>query len=402
MADKRIEELAKLLLDYSTQTKNGDRVLIRADVLAKDLALEVYKHALMRGAHPWIRTDMPDSGYVFYRYASDSQIGFLPEHELAEIKNTDVYILLRAPLNVKEFSGIDPRKISNRLKVLKPILDWRVQKTRWVAFFYPTEALAQEAEMSLHEFEDFVYNACLIDWKQVSKELHTLKQRVDVADKVEIVSHDTHLSFSVQGRTSVAANGDKNMPDGELFTSVVEDSVEGNIRFDIPAILHGNVVEDINLTFQRGIIVDAKAGKNQTFLEKMLDTDAGAKRIGEFGIGFNYDITRSVKNILFDEKIGGTIHFALGSGYQETLSKNESAIHWDMIKDLRRDGEIYFDGKLVMKTESGLLLNSFVRRFLFWILLEIRIPSAVLKHSLLPNFSLVQSLLQSKMLLTIL
>jgi len=355
MVDKRIIDVAKLLIDYSTKTKSGDRVLIRADASAKDLALEVYKHALLRGAHPWIRIDLPSSRYVFFKHASDEQLGFVPEHEMTEIKNTDVYLSLGAPSNVKELSSIDPARISARMKALKEVDEWRVEKTRWVVFAYPTEALAQEAEMSLQEFEDFAFNACLVDWAEVSKKLEILKQNVDAADKVEIVSPDTHLEFSVKGRIGVAASGDKNMPDGEFYTSVVEDSVNGKVHFDVPAIWYGNVVEGITLTFEKGRVVSAKAARNQAFLEKILSTDEGAKRIGEFGIGLNYGITKSVKLILFDEKIGGTVHFALGRGYKETLSQNDSAIHWDMIKDLRKDGEIYFDGKLVMK--NGKWLN---------------------------------------------
>jgi len=355
MVDERITKVAKLLIDYSTKTKKGDRVFIRADASAKDLALELYKFALKKGAHPWIRTDLPGSQYVYFKHASDEQLAFLHEHELTEIKGTDVYISLGAPSNAKELSSIDPSKISARMKALKPVSDWRLEKTRWVVFNYPNDALAQEAEMSLPEFEDFVYNSCLIDWAEVSKKLNVLKQRVDAADKVSITSPDTHLEFSVKGRIATAASGDKNMPDGELFTSVVEDSVDGNICFDIPAVWYGNVVEGITLTFKKGKVVSAKATKNQVFLEKILATDAGAKRIGEFGIGFNYGIQRAVKRILFDEKIGGTVHFALGRGYKETLSKNDSAVHWDMIKDLRRDGEIRFDGKLVMK--KGKWLN---------------------------------------------
>jgi len=356
MVDARITDVAKLLIDYSTHAKSGDHVLIRTDVWAKDLALEVYKYALLRSAHPWIRTDLPGSRYVFFKHANDEQMGFVPEHELAEIKNTDVYISLGAPSNVKELSSIDPARIGARMKALKPISEWRVEKTRWVIFAYPTEALAQEAEMSLEEFEDFVFNACLIDWPEVSKKLQILKQNADAVDRVEIRSPDTHLEFSVKARKAVAASGDKNMPDGELFTSVVEDSVNGSIHFDVPAIWFGNVVEGITLTFEKGKVVSAKAAKNQAFLEKILATDEGARRIGEFGIGFNYGITKSVKLILFDEKIGGTVHFALGRGYKETLSQNDSAIHWDMIKDLRKDGEIYFDDKLVMKNGKWLAI----------------------------------------------
>lgn len=355
MVDRRVEEAAKILVDYSTAIRTGDRVLIRTDASAKDLALEIYKQALLRGAHPWIRPELPGARYTFYKHASDEQLNFVPDHEMAEIKNTDVYISLGAPSNVRELSSIDPARISARMKALKPISDWRVEKTRWVVFAYPTEASAQEAEMSLQEFEDFVYNACLIDWSEISKRLQVLKQNVDAADKVEIVGPDTRLEFSVKGRVGVAASGDKNMPDGEFFTSVVEDSVNGNIHFDVPAVWFGNVVEDITLTFEKGKAVSAKAAKNQGFLEKILSTDEGAKRIGEFGIGLNYGIAKAVKLILFDEKIGGTVHFALGRGYKETLSQNDSAVHWDMIKDLRKDGEIFFDGKLVMK--NGKWLN---------------------------------------------
>jgi len=358
LMDERIREVAKILVDYSTKTKSGDHVFIRTDAPAKDLALEVYRQALLRGAYPWIRTDLPETRYILYKHASDAQLSFLPEHELAEIKNTDVYVSLEALLNVKDLSNIDPTRISARRRALKPFTDWRVEKTRWVIFAYPTQAYAQEAGMSLHEFEDFVFNACLVDWNEVTKKLQLLKEKVDSIDKVEIVSPETHLEFSVKGRNSVAADGNKNMPDGELFTSVVEDSVKGSIRFDVPAVLttYGNVVEDITLTFERGSVIDAKAVKNQLFLEKMLATDAGARRIGEFGIGFNYNITRSVKHTLFDEKIGGSIHLALGRGYKETLSQNDSAIHLDLIKDLRKDGEVYFDGTLVMKNGKWLIL----------------------------------------------
>jgi len=359
MVDGRVEEVAKILVDYSTETKNGDRVLIRTDLLAKDLALEVYRQALLKGAHPWIRTDLPGARYIFHKYANESQLKFLPEHDFEEIKRTDVYVYLGGPFNVKDLTGVDPVRISLRVKTLKPITDWRVEKTRWVVFYYPTEAMAQEAEMSLQEFEDFVYSASLIDLKELSKQLRVLKRQVDAVDRVEIRSPDTHLEFSVKERNSVAADGARNIPDGELFTSVVENSVNGNIRFDVPAVstAHGNASEDVTLAFKQGRVVDAKAVKNQNFLEKMLATDEGAKRIGEFGIGLNYGITKPVMNTLFDEKIGGSIHLALGRGYKETYSLNESAIHWDMIKDLRRDGEVYFDGKLVMKHGKWLILS---------------------------------------------
>ncbi len=355
MVDERISRIAEILVDYSTQIKKGDRVQIVTDYEAKDLALEVYKLALQRGAYVRVKTDLPGRAYIFYKYASEDQIKHFPEVEYFEIKNTDVYIAIRAPENVKELSNIDPKKIADRYKVLKPILDWRVEKTRWVIFYYPTNALAQEAGMSLQEFEDFVFSACLVDWKKMVEDMRRIKEAIDKTDKVVIESSDTHLEFSVKGRRSVIGDGTKNMPDGEVFTSVVEDSVNGEIYFDIPAVYMGNVVEGIYLKFKDGLVVEAKARENEEFLLKMLETDRGSKRIGEFGIGLNYNITRPVKNILFDEKIGGTIHLALGRGYEETLSKNESAIHWDMIKDLRKDGKIYFDGKLVMEKGRWLI-----------------------------------------------
>jgi aminopeptidase len=355
MVDERITKTAQLLVDHSTRTKKGDRVHIHTDALAKDLALEVYKYALQKGAYPWIRTELPGANYILHRYASEQQLGFVPEHEIAEVKNIDVYIHLNARSNVKELSNIDTPRISARLKALKPVGDWIYDNVRWVRFDYPTDVLAQEAEMSLQEFEDFVYKACLIDWKEMSEKLLRLKKHVDATNKVEITSPDTHLEFSVKGRESVAGSGEKNIPDGELFTSVVEDSANGNIKFDIPGLLYGNAVEGMNLTFREGKVVDAKADKNQEFLQKVLATDEGSKRIGEFGIGLNYNITRPVKDLLFDEKIGGTIHLALGFGYKINLSKNESAIHWDMIKDFRKNGEIHFDGKLVMKNGKWLI-----------------------------------------------
>lgn len=349
MVDPRVAKVAEILVDHSTKVKRGDRVLIVADYESKDLALEVFKLALQRGAYPRLKASLPGFTYTYFKYASDDQIKHFPDVDYYEIKNTDVYIALHGPENVKELTNIDPKKIAERFKVTKPIIDWRVEKTRWVIFYYPTNALAQEAGMSLQEFEEFVYNACLVDWRKMVEDLRKIKELVDSTDRVVIESSDTHLEFSVKGRNAVLGDGTYNMPDGEVFTSVVEESVEGEIYYDIPAVYMGKVVEGIYLRFENGQVVEAKAKENEDFLLKMLDTDEGARRIGEFGIGYNYGISRPVKNILFDEKIGGTIHLAVGQGYKETLSKNVSAIHWDMIKDMRKEGRIYFDGKLVME-----------------------------------------------------
>ncbi len=357
MVDVRIEKIAKILVEYSTEVKKGDRVLIRTTPLARDLALEVYKQCLLKGAYPWIRCELPGQSYIFFKYANEDQLKWFPEHEYEEIKRTDVYIYISGEHNTRELSNIDPAKISTRMKTLKPILDYRVENTRWVIFDYPTEALAQEAEMSVEEFRDFVFNACLLDWKELSEKMRVIKERMKKVDKIRIVGEKTDLEFSIKGREIVIADGKHNMPDGEIFTSVVEDSVNGYIFFDMPAVKMGQIVENIYLRFKDGVIVEYDAERNKKFLERMINTDDGSKRIGEFGIGLNYNITRPVRNILFDEKIGGTIHLAIGKGYKETGSKNDSAIHWDLIKDMRKSGsKIYFDDELVFENGKWLLI----------------------------------------------
>ena len=357
MVDIRVKKTAEILVDYSTEVKEGDKVLIVGDIAAKDLILEIYKLCLERGAYPKIKARLPGQNYIFYKYAKKHQLEHFPEEDYEEIKKTDVWFGIRAAENVKELMNVNPEKISLHFKTMKPILEWRVEKTRWVVFYYPTNAFAQEAGMSLEEFEDFVYNATLIDWKEMSEKMSKIKKLVDKTDEVRIIGEDTDLTFSVKGRNAVVADGKHNMPDGEVFTSVVEDSTNGYIYYEFPAIYYGNEVEGIRLKFKDGEVVEAKASKNEKFLKKMINTDEGAKRIGEFGIGLNYMIDRFVKNILFDEKIGGTIHLALGRGYKETLSKNDSAIHWDMIKDLRRNGKIYFDGELVFENGKWFILE---------------------------------------------
>ncbi|MGC9132580.1 MAG: aminopeptidase [Candidatus Micrarchaeia archaeon] len=352
---EKIERLSKILVDYSTNIKKGDKVQIVFDLAASPLALEIYKYSLQKGANPWIKVDIPGRRYIFYKYSKKQQLIFFPKHEMFEIKNTDVYIALRAPTNVKELANVEPEKLSLHSRTLKPITDWRVEKTRWCLFYYPTEAQAQEAGMSLKEYEEFVFDSCFMDWAALSKYMQKIKERVEKTKRVEIYGNQTNISFSVEKRKAVVADGKYNMPDGEVFTSVVENSVKGEIYYEIPAIYMGNEAEGIRLEFKNGKVVKAKAEKGERFLKQMLATDKGAKRIGEFGIGLNYKIKKAVKNIIFDEKIGGTIHTALGNGYKETLSKNVSAIHWDLIKDLRKDGEIYFDKELVMKNGKWII-----------------------------------------------
>ncbi len=349
MVDQRIEKAADILVNYSTRVKQGEIVQIITSPIAQDLTLEIYKNVIQNGAHATIHNSVPGATNIYYKYASEKQLKHFPEIAFEEIKKTDAFIAISAPLNTRELSQIDPKRVSIRQKTLEKISEWRVKKTRWVLFDFPTSAFAQEADMSLSEFEDFVYGATNIDWEKESKKLDKVRDLVNKTGKVRIVAKDTDITFSIKGRNCVSGNGSYNMPDGEVFTSVVEDSANGKISFSFPTIYGAREVEGIVLEFKDGKVIKATAKKNQDYLNHMLDQDKGARYIGEFGIGLNYNIQRHIKNILFDEKCGGTIHLALGRSYEECKGKNKSVLHWDMICDLRGGGEIYFDGKLVSK-----------------------------------------------------
>ncbi|MBI4143653.1 aminopeptidase [Candidatus Woesearchaeota archaeon] len=342
MKDSRHEKVAGILVDYSTKVKKNDFVQIVGHSAADSLMLEVYKLCLLRGAIPVIHASIPGSAFLFYKHAQPHQINYFPRISWEEIRQTDVYISLSADYNTREFTNIDPAKMTSRAKVVKRISDWRVQNTRWCIFDSPTHALAQDAGMSLDEYEDFVYNSTLIDWEEFAKELHRLAGIVNSTKDVRIIGKDTELSFSIRGMNCVPGDGRYNMPDGEVFTAPVKNSVNGRVFFDLPANYNGNEVEGIYLEFKDGRCVLARAEKNEKFLLGMLDQDAGSRFIGEFGIGCNYNIQQFTKNILFDEKIGGTVHLAMGQSYKECRGKNTSALHWDMIKDLRKNGTVMF------------------------------------------------------------
>lgn len=349
--DPRIKKQAKILVDYSLKVKPGENVVILAEFVAKPLALEIYKLLLQRGASE-IKVHFSDYEFAeaYFKYASAEQIRHFPQLEMDETKKMDCYIRIGAPTNTRGLTGVEAGKVLERAKVLRPILNWRVDKTRWVITNFPTDAQAQEADMSLSDYEDFVFSAINdVDWENKFKEQEKLRKRVDATREVHIIGLETDLRLGIAGRKAENAGGKYNMPDGEVFTSVVEREANGFITFSFPALYLGREYNDVRLEFKNGKVVKATASKGEKDLQKILNTDKGARRIGELGLGNNYKITHFTKDILFDEKIGGSIHLALGRGYKETLSKNESAIHWDMIKDLRRGGEIFFDDKLVQK-----------------------------------------------------
>lgn len=354
MADPRVERMAEILVDHCTEVREGDVVQIKAySDLAKPLVLEIYRQVVEKGADEILtRIDLEEMRETLLREASEEQLTKFPSLRMYEAEHTDVYIQILAAVNTKSLSGMDPGRIATWRSSDAPVRAYLTDHTRWTVTLYPTPGAAQDAAMSLAEFEDFVFGAVDIDWQQFAREQQRLQQLFQQGSEVAIKGEDTDLKMTVKGRTFISADGKLNMPDGEIFTGPIEDSVEGHISFTYPAIypaFGGQQVEGIRLWFEQGRVVKATATKGEDYLLAMLDMDQGSRYVGELGLGNNYKIHRFITNILFDEKIGGTVHLAVGRGYPQTGSKNESGLHWDMIKDLRDGGEIYLDGTPVQK-----------------------------------------------------
>jgi len=355
MTDPRVKRLAEILVNYSIKIKKGDLIELNFGIDAKELALEVYKLILKKRAYPIVHAGVPGFTYAYYKNASKEQLMKFPKLAMYEAKLADGSISIGAEYNTKELTKIDPKKISMRRKITRKISDIIIEKDNWIICEFPTHSLAQDAEMSLEEFEDFVYNATNIDWKTESKKQDKLKKILDNGKIIRITGENSDLTFSIEGRTAIKCCGNRNMPDGEVFIAPVEDSTEGYIHYTYPAIYGGREVSGIFLRFHKGQVVEAKAEKGELFLKELIKADKGSCKLGEFGIGVNYNIKNFIKQILFDEKIGGTIHLALGMAYPEGGGKNKSAVHWDMIKDLRRGGKLFVDGKLIQQNGKFLI-----------------------------------------------
>lgn len=359
MTEQRVKKLAKILVEHSTKVKKGDKVVINGDVIAEPLIKEVYKLCLKKGAYPAVHSHLPGMAQTFYKLASKAQLEKFPDVAMYETKKTDVFIGIYGTSNTRELSDVDPKRMAMRSKTVDPISKVRMKK-RWVLCNYPTNALAMEAEMSLEDYQNWFYRACNVDYAKMQKKYMKLKKIVDKGKEVRIVGKNTDLKMSIKGMTAMDIQGDKNVPDGEVFTAPEKYSVEGHIEFSYPAIRGGNEVDGIYVEFKKGKVVKAKATKNEKFLKAMLATDKGSSYLGELGIGVNYKITRYTKNLLFDEKIGGTIHLAFGQSYDECTGKNKknanhSALHWDIVKDMRKGGKLYVDGKLIQKNGKFLI-----------------------------------------------
>jgi len=351
--DERLLKHAQILVDHSTKVQPGDMVLIRYTDYGLGLAKAVYETVAKRSAIPTIVKVPTESFRALYDYTPEEYLAKTPSIDLAAFKAMDVLISIRGEDNLKSLKSVDKKKISIRNKATKPLLDEYMGK-RWVLTQAPDAiSYAQEAEMSSREYEDFVFKSVIHDWTNERTKLQKISDTMDKTSQVTIRGVDTDLTFSIKGRKSVIDDGEHNMPGGEVFTAPVEDSAEGKVYFDLPSILFGNEARDVALKFSRGEVVDYKAGKGEDFLKAMLETDDNitekwSRRLGELGIGTNYGITQFTRNILFDEKIGGTIHLALGKSYPHCLGKNMSSIHWDMIKNMK-GGELIFDDVVVQK-----------------------------------------------------
>lgn len=365
--DIRITKLAKILVHYSIGVKEREKVIILGCTASEPLLKEVYKEVLLSGGHPTLHMEFEDRQYFFYKLAKDFQIEYTDPFLLYEFENSDAAIKFMPGFNPHELTSIEAGKKQKSALAQQPITEtlikrWGEGNFRWVCSLYPTPAFAQEAHMSLDEYSEFVFSCMNLNeddpvdfWKNFSARQQKICDRLSLVNEVRYSGEDTDLRFRCEGRKWINADGKNNFPDGEIFTGPIEDSVEGTIRFTYPGIFQGEEIEDIFLRFERGKVVEARAVKGEQLLLKLLDTDEGARYVGEIAIGTNENINRFTKNMLFDEKMGGTVHLAIGLGIPQCGSKNQSAIHWDMLKNMREGGQIYADGKLIYKNGSFLI-----------------------------------------------
>jgi aminopeptidase len=350
MRDQRLEQYASVLVDTCIGVQPSWQVLLSSGPLARPLADEVAGLLGTRGAYALHRRGL-NGGLPWSLTAPEELLKTVPSIELHALENADALIYIEAPENTRESSALSPERLGLRQAAFRPALE-RIftGDLKWVGCQYPTPALAQEAGMSTRAFEDFLYGACLLDWDAERERMSRYAERFDAADEVRIIGAETDLTLSLEGRTGEVDAGGANMPGGEFFYSPVEDSAEGTISFiEFPAPYAGREVAGIRLRFEGGRVVDASADSEEAFLIDQLDQDEGARRLGELGIGCNPGITRFMKNTLFDEKIDGTVHLALGNGLPEIGGTNHSEIHWDIVKDLRPGGQILLDGEVVQQ-----------------------------------------------------
>jgi len=367
--DPRVEKLADILVNYSLELRKGQWVKIKGIPTAMPLIKAFYRKALEVGAHPFYSAMVDDLDEIFLKHGSDEQLTFISDLQRLEVDKLDAYFAISARDNTRFLTNVDPGRQALVDKAQKELLVRFMERAakgelNWVGTMYPTLSAAQDADMSLSEYEDFVYNAGHVNdddpvasWKELSAKQKKICDFLNTAKQIKVKAIETDLTVKVEGRKWINCDGRMNFPDGEVFTAPVEDSVDGHILYTYPACFRGREVANVRLEFKEGRVVAFSADKNQDYLEKMIDMDEGSRYLGEFAIGTNYNITKFTKNILFDEKIGGTIHLALGLAYPEAGGKNKSGLHWDMVCDMHEGGELHVDGELVYKD------GKFIRAF---------------------------------------
>ncbi len=371
MHDLRFDRLAKLLVEYSTRLKRNEKVLIEAFDVPDEMAIALIRAARKAGAIPFVQVQRAQISRELALGASDRQLNLAAKHELARMKKMDAYIAVRGSNNITELSDVPMKQMQLIMKKMRPVQDQRVKKTKWVVLRWPTSSMAQLAAMSTEAFEDFYFEVCTLDYRKLQPGMKALKALMEKTDRVEIKGPGTDLRFSVKGIPAVICGGDRNIPDGEVFTCPIKNSVEGQVTFNAPSIYQGIGFDGIRLEFREGKIVEATSNQPEK-LNKILDSDPGARYIGEFSLGFNPHVLQPMRDILFDEKIAGSFHFTPGQAYEEADNGNRSQVHWDMVCIQRPDyggGEIYFDGKLIRrdgeflpKQLRSLNRNHFVKR----------------------------------------
>ncbi len=353
--DKRWRQLGELLVHHSTRVQPGERVMIAMhEVETYPLTLAVYEAAIKAGAYPQVQFLSESLRHAVLKHGSDDQVRWVPEIEAYGMEWADVYIGLRGGFNLYEHADIPDDILAANQAAMGKISTLRWQKTRWCIVRVPNALLAQQAETTLDSLMDMFFDACLIDWAQAAQRWQVQARILEQGNQVRIVGRDTDLSFSVAGRKWIAMDGRINMPDGEIFTAPVTETIDGYIAFEWPGVLGGRLMHDLRFVWRQGQLVEATASTNEGFLRSILASDAGASLIGEFAFGMNPRIDRFCKDILLDEKIGGTIHIALGRAYPECGGTNRSSIHWDVIKDMRAAGQVFLDDRCVF--DGGKLL----------------------------------------------
>lgn len=370
MTDPRIARWAKTLVGYCLDIQPGQVVLINSTPLAEPLILATYREVLRAGAHPVVRLQTPGLDEILYAEGTDEQLAWLNPADRTQMEHANATLGIGASANTRALTNADPARQAIHSKASRALGQIRQQREaqghlHWCGTLYPTSAHAQDAEMSLAEFEEFVFGACFLNeedpgsaWARLGREQQRYVDWLRGKHRVRIVGQDTDLRLSIEGRTFINSDGKRNFPSGEFFTGPVENSADGHIRYTIPSIYGGRPVQDIRLRFESGRVVEASAAQGEAFLRQMLELDTGARYLGEFAFGNNFGITRGIRNILFDEKIGGTVHLALGNSYPETGGQNTSALHWDMVCDLRPEaggGEVWVDDELLLKDGKLLL-----------------------------------------------